>query len=450
MYGSVVVTCTCRLYMYMFGWSTHRHRHRHMVAEGPQKQLAEAREARTSAKQRLASKEELVGRALRVHPMRLAEYCSNLRENYRVRRVPATASSSSSASASATTATGSGSKSTGGSTSTSGNVDSSAAVDDGGHELPGLQRSSGGSSHPATPGPGLPHRSSRDRLEPEQSRSRERSDPTPPRSVVDSDRWREVTRQKENSQISERAATAAEDVFQQCDATHKGTLLREEFATAMEMSSCSVLRSQSTPATPRSAAATCRSCSPRHPSHALLLPLSCLSPPLSSSPSPPLLTTNPPHFHSTTLPVMREKLVPYLIDHLDAARVDAEFLEASKGLDGCKLVTFGRWFERFDAYLLEFYPEVQSERRRAPSSAGRRNSRRASFNGMLGGMVAGGRAGRRSRADARRATRPGLGDSYRCSRRERSASLSSWTRSSCPRRSFRRLGHSKRSWEAGF
>ena len=61
---------------------------------------------------------------------------------------------------------------------------------------------------------------------------------------------------------------------------------------------------------------------------------------------------------------MRQKLVPYLIDQLDAARVDAEFLEAAQGREECELDTFVLWFELFDSYLLEFYPEVQPEETR--------------------------------------------------------------------------------------
>ena len=55
---------------------------------------------------------------------------------------------------------------------------------------------------------------------------------------------------------------------------------------------------------------------------------------------------------------MRQKLVPYLIDQLDAARVDAEFEEAAESEEECKLESFTRWFEKFDLFLLEFYPEV--------------------------------------------------------------------------------------------
>ena len=67
---------------------------------------------------------------------------------------------------------------------------------------------------------------------------------------------------------------------------------------------------------------------------------------------------------------MRQKLVPYLIDQLDAARVDAEFLEAAQGREECELDTFVLWFELFDSYLLEFYPEVQPERKRRKSRIG--------------------------------------------------------------------------------
>lgn len=56
--------------------------------------------------------------------------------------------------------------------------------------------------------------------------------------------------------------------------------------------------------------------------------------------------------------MMRQKLVPYLIQYVDAARLDAEFAEAAQGASSCSLQTFSHWFEKFDAYLLNFYPEV--------------------------------------------------------------------------------------------
>jgi len=66
--------------------------------------------------------------------------------------------------------------------------------------------------------------------------------------------------------VGERAAKAAAFVFRACDSTRTGTLLRHEFATAVEM-------------------------------------------------------------------MMRQKLVQYLIDQVDASRLDAEFAEASQGGD---------------------------------------------------------------------------------------------------------------------
>lgn len=79
---------------------------------------------------------------------------------------------------------------------------------------------------------------------------------------------------------------------------------------------------------------------------------------------------------------MRQKLVPYLISQLDASRIDAEFSEASGGAEECSLERFAIWFEKFDLYLLEFYPEVQRAHFNLPSNnrggAAWRDSRRSS------------------------------------------------------------------------
>ena len=71
---------------------------------------------------------------------------------------------------------------------------------------------------------------------------------------------------------------------------------------------------------------------------------------------------------------------------VDAVRLDAEFAEAAQGADECELAPFARWFEKFDLYLLNFYPEIQPEHtpeqqpsRRAARSdrhSRRQNSRR--------------------------------------------------------------------------
>lgn len=46
--------------------------------------------------------------------------------------------------------------------------------------------------------------------------------------------------------------------------------------------------------------------------------------------------------------MMRRQLVSFLIDQIDAARIDAEFAEAAQGSEECGLDTFTRWFEKFD------------------------------------------------------------------------------------------------------
>ena len=80
-------------------------------------------------------------------------------------------------------------------------------------------------------------------------------------------------------------------------------------------------------------------------------------------------------FASAVEMMMRQKLVPYLIDQVDAARLDAEFAEAAQGDDECGPETFSRWFEKFDAYLLNFYPEVQPPPREGNKRIGRYEQR---------------------------------------------------------------------------
>lgn len=94
-------------------------------------------------------------------------------------------------------------------------------------------------------------------------------------------------------------------------------------------------------------------------------------------------------FASAVEMMMRQKLVPYLIEQLDAARLDAEFLEAAQGAEECTLDNFSRWFEKFDTYLLHFYPEVQHERRDQqrsgrPGARGERDQRYANTLGRVG------------------------------------------------------------------
>lgn len=55
-----------------------------------------------------------------------------------------------------------------------------------------------------------------------------------------------------------------------------------------------------------------------------------------------------PEFTNAIEMMMRQKLVPYLIAQIDAARLDAEFAEAAQGAEECSPETFARWFERFD------------------------------------------------------------------------------------------------------
>ena len=57
---------------------------------------------------------------------------------------------------------------------------------------------------------------------------------------------------------------------------------------------------------------------------------------------------------------MQRKLVAYLIDALDGPRVDAEFAEACRQQGQCSFDSFLSWYDRFDSFLLEFYPEVCS------------------------------------------------------------------------------------------
>ena len=54
-------------------------------------------------------------------------------------------------------------------------------------------------------------------------------------------------------------------------------------------------------------------------------------------------------FASVVEMMMRQKLVSYLIEQVDAARLDAEFEEAAQGADECGFETFARWHEKFDA-----------------------------------------------------------------------------------------------------
>ena len=46
-------------------------------------------------------------------------------------------------------------------------------------------------------------------------------------------------------------------------------------------------------------------------------------------------------------------------------------MEAAQGDDDCGPETFARWFEKFDAYLLNFYPEIQPEHPPASKSRAR-------------------------------------------------------------------------------
>ena len=96
--------------------------------------------------------------------------------------------------------------------------------------------------------------------------------------------------------VHERSRAAAAFVFRSCNVSQSGSLLRWEFATAIEM-------------------------------------------------------------------MMRQKLVAYLLEQIDAARIDAEFEEAAQGAEECGLESFTEWFAKFDLYLLEFYPEPQTERK---------------------------------------------------------------------------------------
>ena len=120
--------------------------------------------------------------------------------------------------------------------------------------------------------------------------------------------------------VGERAAKAAAFVFRACDVTRSGTLLRWEFASAVEM----MMRQKLVPYLIEQVH--------KHSFPWFPLPLTLALLPVGVSSLTHLFA-----------------LSSLWITQLDAARLDAEFAEAAQGADECGPETFARWFEKFDA-----------------------------------------------------------------------------------------------------